>query len=53
MWGCFSNNHRGKILHSVISNYHYSSVSPTGLTLLAHPFKQKSGYTRFLRHKHL
>ena len=32
MWGCFSNNHRGKILHSVISNYHYSSVSPTGPT---------------------
>ncbi|KAL4104848.1 hypothetical protein QTP88_020124 [Uroleucon formosanum] len=32
MWGCFSNNHRGKILHSVISNYHYSFVSPTGPT---------------------
>lgn len=32
MWGCFSNNHRGKILHSVISNYYYSSVSPTDPT---------------------
>jgi len=32
MWGCFSNNHKGQSVHSVITNNHHSFVSLTSPT---------------------